>query len=113
MTIFMLPTYDDDELTPNADAEKQSIRGRLLTIHHALREAEADERRLAESNNRVATFRIPTELLARFDEIARDAATSRGHMLRQVIAEYICYVDESNVRYKGSLLTANALKRHK
>ena len=72
---------------------------------------QADERRIAAARNRIATFRIPADLLARLDEIADDAATSRGHMLRQIVAEYICYVAECDVRYKGSLLTAHSSKR--
>ena len=112
MTIFMCPpSDDDDEINPTLYAEKRALRDRMLTVRQALQEAEAEERRLAASRNRVATFRIPTDLLARFDEIASEAATSRGHMLRQVIAEYICYVDECNVRYRGSMLTAHNSKR--
>jgi hypothetical protein len=56
---------------------------------------------------------MPIDLLARLDAVTDDAATSRGHMLRQIVAEYMCYVEECDIRYNGSLLTAHAAKRHK
>ncbi len=63
------------------------------------------------ARNRIITFRMPIELLARLDAVTDDAATSRGHMLRQIVAEYMCYVEECEIRYNGSLLTAHAAKR--
>lgn len=109
MTIFYPPS--DDEPAPITRSMRQAVLDSMMSIQQSVRAAEAMERELAETRHRVATFRIPIEQLQRLDEITADAATSRSHLLRQIVAEYICYVDECNVRYRGSLLTAHASKR--
>lgn len=110
MTIFTHPQLGD-EYKLIAATKRQSFCESVLPIQQALQAARTDDRRISVARNRIATFRIPIDLLARLDDIADDAATSRGHMLRQIVAEYICYVEECDVRYKGSLLTAHASKR--
>ncbi len=109
MTIFYPPM--DNESAPITQSMRQAVLDSMMSIQESVRAAEAMKRDLAESRHRVATFRIPVEQLQRLDEITADAATSRSHLLRQIVAEYICYVDECNVRYRGSLLTAHASKR--
>jgi hypothetical protein len=109
MTIFYAPI--DDEPVPISQSVRQSIRESMLSIQEVVKAAETMERELTSSRNCVATFRIPVEQLQRLDEITEDAATNRSHLLRQIVAEYICYVDECNVRYRGSLLTSRASER--
>ncbi|MBK7616332.1 MAG: ribbon-helix-helix protein, CopG family [Burkholderiales bacterium] len=110
MTIIFYPAQDN-ESEPSASPIRQAVRESVISIHHAAKAADAERRQIAAARTRVTTFRIPVDLLKRLDEIAEDAATNRGHLLRQIIAEYVCYVDEHQVRYKGSLLTAQALLR--
>lgn len=83
----------------------------IQTMKEAAKQAHEEERRRQNLRNRVITFRMPIDLLARLDAVTDDAATSRGHMLRQIVAEYMCYVEECDIQYKGSLLTAHASKR--
>ena len=109
MTIFYPPM--DDEPAPISQSVRQAVRHSMISIQEAVKAAEAMERELAASRNRVATFRLPIDQLQRLDEITEDAATTRSHLLRQIVAEYICYVDECKVRYRGSMLTTRASKR--
>ncbi len=112
MTTIMYDHLDEYE-EPIPQKATQAIREAVLSIHESLREAQEQERRASAARNRIITFRMPVDLLARLDAVTDDAATSRGHMLRQIVAEYMCYVEECDIRYNGSLLTAHAAKRHK
>jgi hypothetical protein len=112
MTTIMYDHLDEYE-EPIPQKASQAIREAVLSIHESLREAQEQERRASAARNRIITFRMPIDLLARLDAVTDDAATSRGHMLRQIVAEYMCYVEECDIRYNGSLLTAHAAKRHK
>jgi hypothetical protein len=112
MTTIMYDHLDEYE-EPIPQKATQAIREAVLSIHESLREAQEQERRASAARNRIITFRMPIDLLARLDAVTDDAATSRGHMLRQIVAEYMCYVEECDIRYNGSLLTAHAAKRHK
>lgn len=107
MTIFFYP-LDEDQTPSEATPARQAVRKSALSIYQSMKAAEAEDRRMRADRTRVTTFRIPVELLNRLDMVANDAATSRGHLLRQIIAEYIAYVEEHNVRYKGSLLSSHA-----
>jgi len=112
MTTFMFPPMDDGyepELAPTKPSER--IRDTLLSIQQSMREAKDEERRIAEARNRIITFRMPHDLLHRLDTVAEDAACTRGHMIRQIIAEYMWYVEEFDVRFRGSMLTAHTSKR--
>jgi hypothetical protein len=102
---------DDDVFDPISTKTQQSLRESVISIQRSLLEAQAEERRLSASTNRAITFRIPVELLERLDFVADDAATGRSHLLRQIVAEYLCYVSECDIRYKGSMLTAHSSKR--
>lgn len=110
MTIFMYPP-DDDLADPIAAKTRQSLRESVISIQQSLLQAQAEERRLSASANRSITFRIPIDLLDRLDSVAEDAATGRSHLLRQIVAEYLCYITECDIRYKGSMLTAHSSKR--
>lgn len=112
MTTIMYDHLDEYE-EPIPQRATQAIREAVLSIHESLREAQEQERRASAARNRIITFRMPIDLLARLDAVTDDAATSRGHMLRQIVAEYMCYVEECDIRYNGSLLTAHAAKRKK
>jgi hypothetical protein len=100
---------DDSDLVPTKASE--ALRDCILSIQNSMREAKEQERRILEARNRIITFRMPIDLLERLDAVTDDAATSRGHMLRQIVAEYMCYVEECGIRYNGSLLTAHPSKR--
>lgn len=107
MTIFFYPPEDDQPAQvekPTRFARRESV----LSTYEAKRASQAAESWNAAARTRVATFRIPVDLLKRLDRISEDAATSRGHLLRQLIAEYVGYVEEHNVRYNGSLLSSHA-----
>ena len=110
MTIFFFPV--DDEPEQAMPTATPSVREALRSIQDAVKAAEAQERRAAPVQNRVVTFRIPIDLLNRFDAIgAAGGAASRGHLLRQVIAEYVGYVDECKVRYGRAPLRAHFSQR--
>lgn len=112
MTTFMFPPVDDCfEPEPAPSKASERIRETLLSIQQSMREAKDEERRIAEVRNRIITFRVPHDLLARLDTVAEDAACTRGHMIRQIIAEYMWYVEECDVRFRGSMLTAHSSKR--
>ena len=112
MTTFMFPPMDDGyEPEPAPTKPSERIRDTLLSIQQSMREAKDEERRIAEARNRIITFRMPHDLLHRLDTVAEDAACTRGHMIRQIIAEYMWYVEECDVRYRGSMLTAHPSKR--
>jgi hypothetical protein len=110
VTIFMCPP-DDDEFDLISAKARPSFRESVISIQQSLLQAQAEERRLSASASRAITFRIPVELLERLDFVAEDAATGRSHLLRQIVAEYLCYVSECDIRYKGSMLTAHSSKR--
>ena len=109
MTIFYPPM--DDEPVPTSHSLRQAVRDSMMSVHAAIKAAESMEHEAASARHRVATFRIPVEQLQRLDEITEDAATTRSYLLRQIVAEYICYVDECKVRYRGSMLTTRVSKR--
>lgn len=111
MPVFFFPTDDDDQPDARSQTRSHGMHQQARAVHDAFRYAEAEARRQETAKGRVVTFRVPVELLDRFDEVVADAATSRGHMLRQIVAEYLCYVEEASVRYRGSLLTAHGSKR--
>ncbi len=113
MTIIIYPPESEQAPDPGAGNVTHVLRQQAKAIREAFQHAEVEERRQRSAKSCVVTFRIPAELIDRFDVITQDAATNRGHLLRQIVAEYICYVDECNVRYRGSLLTAHASKRHR
>lgn len=97
--------YEDQRL---ADRRRREV---IASVQESMRLAVEEQQRRQNSRNRIITFRIPVELLARLDAVTDDAATSRGHMLRQIIAEYMCYIEDCDIRYNGSLLTAHPSKR--
>ena len=114
MTAYMFPPLDDGyEEEPPRSKSSNALRETILALRQSAIDAKEEARRIAEARNRIITFRMPVDLLARLDIVADDAATSRGHMLRQIVAEYMCYVEECDVRYKGSLLTAHPSKRQR
>ena len=115
MSSYMFPAPDDDFIEPTEQESLASRRLRecVLSIQESLRGAKEAEKRIANAKNRIITFRMPIELLSKLDIVAEDAATSRGHMLRQIVAEYMCYVEECDIRYNGSLLTAHPSKRQR
>jgi len=110
MTIFAFDPPVDEPEQPMPAASK-AIHDTLIALRQSAIEAREQLRRREETRNRVITFRIPVELLSRLDDVAVDAACTRGHLIRQIIAEYMWYVEECNVRYRGSLLTAHSTKR--
>ena len=112
MTTFMFPPLDDSyepEQTPSKSSER--LREVVLSIQESLRDAKEKARQIAEARNRIITFRVPHDLLHQLDTVAEDAACTRGHMIRQIIAEYLWYVEECDVRFRGSMLTAHPSKR--
>lgn len=110
MTIFFFPLDDESALV--APPPSQSVQEALISIQSAVKAAEAQERPAAAVRNHIVTFRIPLDLLARLDAIgAAGGAASRGHLLRQVIAEYVGYVDECKVRYGRAPLRAHFSQR--
>lgn len=111
MPVFFFPGEADDQMEAESQPRARAMRQQARAVHDAFRHAETEVRRQEAANGRVVTFRVPVELLDRFDEVVKDAATSRGHMLRQIVAEYLCYVEDAGVRYRGSLLTAHGSKR--
>jgi len=110
MTIFAFDPPSDEPEQPIPEISK-AIHEALTALRRSAQEAKEQSRRRDETRNRVITFRIPKELLTRLDEVAIDASCTRGHLIRQIIAEYMWYVEECNVRYRGSLLTAHSTKR--
>ena len=48
---------------------------------------EEEEQMVEFSRNRIITSRVPHELLNRLDTVAEDEACTRGHMIRQIIAD--------------------------
>ena len=116
MGSYSFPLLDDgldEDEQQWAEHRRIAVHECIQTMKEGAKRAQEEERRKQNSRNRVITFRMPVDLLARLDAVTDDAATSRGHMLRQIVAEYMCYVEECDIRYKGSLLTAHAAKRHK
>jgi predicted DNA-binding protein len=113
MTTIMYDPLDAYEDEPIPQTANQSLRDAVLSIQESLREAHDLHRQLSASRNRVITFRIPVELLARLDAVTEDAATSRGHMLRQIVADYMSYVEDCDIRYNGSLLSIHSSKKYR
>ena len=113
MSSFTFPSpYDDpDETAEQETLAQRRLRECIVSVQESMRQAKEEEKRIANAKNRIITFRMPIELLSKLDIVAEDAATSRGHMLRQIVAEYMCYVEECDIRYNGSLLTAHPSKR--
>ena len=71
MTTFMFPPMDDGyEPEPAPSKSSERIREVVLSIQESLREAKEAERRIAEARNRIITFRVPHDLLARLDAVA-------------------------------------------
>ena len=116
MTSYVFEPYNSDEwdnISVEEDQlakKRQAIRDCVLSMQQASRQAEEEYRRhvASQSRNRIVSFRVPHELLDRLDAVTADAATSRGHMLRQIVTEYMAYVDECGIRYNGSLLSAHS-----
>ena len=118
MGSYSFPLLEDEPDESEEDelarlARSKSLHDCILALRASAQRAKEEERLRMNPPSRIITFRMPAELLARLDAVTDDAATSRGHMLRQIVAEYMCYVEECDIRYNGSLLTAHAAKRHK
>jgi hypothetical protein len=63
------------------------------------------ERRATQPRSRVVTLRMPIEQIERLDHVAASAATCRGHLLRQIAADFLNYLSANNIQYRGSLLS--------
>jgi hypothetical protein len=116
MGSYSFPLLEDEPEKSEADqlaqlSRSMSLADCIVALRESALRAKEEERFRMSPRSRVITFRMPEDLLARLDAVTDDAATSRGHMLRQIVAEYMCYVEECDIRYKGSLLTAHAAKR--
>jgi hypothetical protein len=68
-------------------------------------ERQEEELRAARNKSRVVTLRMPVTLIEGLDIVASDAATNRGHLLRQIAADYLNYIRQSGIAYQGSLLS--------
>lgn len=101
--IFPSPSYDPVDSHDDYRAKDQ-LRECVLSVQKSLQEAKEYERRITAQRNRIITFRFPKDQLDRLDAVAADAATSRGHLLRQIIATYLGYIDECHITYNGSLI---------
>ena len=112
MSSYMFPLIEDHyEPEPPRTESRNAIHETILALRQSAIEAKEEARRIAEVHNRIITFRVPHDLLHRLDTVAEDAACTRGHMIRQIIAEYMWYVEECDVRFRGSMLTAHPSKR--
>lgn len=102
---FICPSSNYDRLDSyEKDQAKERLRECVMSVQESLRDAKEQERLISAQRNRIITFRFPKDQLDRLDAVASDAATSRGHMLRQIIATYLCYIDENDITYNGSLI---------
>lgn len=97
------PQYDSLESYELVEA-KQQLRDLARSVQDSIRQGIQSERQDSEQRNRVVTCRFPKEQLARLDEVVADAATSRGHLIRQIVASYLSYIDDCHISYKGSMI---------
>jgi hypothetical protein len=106
---FICPQPDFDPLEMYETYEeklraRERLRETVRSVQESLLEAQKLQRRNVCQRNRIITFRLPNEQLVRLDTVASDAATTRGHLLRQIIATYLSYVDDCEIKYNGSLI---------
>lgn len=102
---FPFPGGDSDEPTASQQAlAHANLRKCVLSIQESFKAAKEEDKRQSEKWNQIITFRMPNEMLNRLDTVAADAATTRGFLIRQIIATYLSYVAEHSVTYNGSLI---------
>jgi hypothetical protein len=108
MTNFIFDTPPDD--TPELSAETSKYHRMLLEKARRLdesarQEREEEARRAAMPRNRVVTLRMPIDLIEELDHVAADAATNRGHLMRQIASDFLNYVRANGIVYRGSLMS--------
>jgi hypothetical protein len=96
--------------TPGLSAEAARYQRILLEKarridESARKEREEEARRAAMPKSRVVTLRMPIDLIEGLDHVAADAATNRGHLLRQIASDYLNYVRANGIVYRGSLMS--------
>lgn len=106
---FIFPAMDAEPEYETLDSyekahSRQQLRESVIAIQESIRAAKEQERLLSAQWNRSISFRLPKDQLDRLDAVAADAATTRGQMIRQIIAAYLSYINDCGISYKGSLI---------
>lgn len=102
--------FDVPDTGTPLSTEQQEYQRILLEKARRIQEAnrlekEEEARRAALPKSRIITVRMPTDLVERLDFVAASAATNRGHLLRQIASDYLNYVQENGIVFRGSLLS--------
>jgi predicted DNA binding CopG/RHH family protein len=96
------------DIPPESEADRQQealLRFAASVRDKLRRDREERERLEARPKSRVITLRMPTELVERLDQVAAEAGTNRGHLLRQISSDFLNYVWANGIQYRGSLLS--------
>jgi hypothetical protein len=102
---FICPPVDYDSPAPHEEnLSRERLRACVISVQESMRAARELERQMADQRNRSISFRLQKDRLDRLDAVAESAATTRGQMIRQIIAAYLSYIDEHEISYKGSLI---------
>ena len=107
MTAFTFDIPDGlIQLTPQQEIYQRILLDKARRLDESARlERLEEERKALQSTNHVVTFRMPVQLLERFDLVAGQAATSRGHLLRQITADFLNHLHEQGTQYNGTLIS--------
>lgn len=103
--IFELPPDSWQPAPSDAEYEHQKLLAMTRRMSESLRQMQEEEARLASRpEERLVNLKMPTEMIDRLDQIAKDAGTSRSQLMRQVISDFMNYVWANGISFRGSLL---------
>lgn len=107
MPSIMFGIPPDSGPTANYDEELlyRRLHQQMERMERAHEEATEEERhhRINAGDSHTVTLRMPTELLNRLDAIAKEDATTRSHVLRQITAFFVNYIYDNPVNEDSEL----------
>lgn len=102
---FDLPPDFEPDRSPERMRQADALLAKIRRVEEAARlEQEEEARRASQPKSRVVTLRMPIEQIEALDQVAVASGINRGLLLRQLAADFINYIKENGIEFRGSLL---------
>ena len=104
--VFDIPSDITSFTSTEQERQQQALLQKVRNLQESARLEREEEARIAAlPKSRVITIRMPTSLVKQLDMVADSAATNRGHLLRQITADYLNHLRANGIVFRGTLLS--------
>lgn len=107
--IFDVPV--DTSMSYEQRLQQEALLQKARNLDEQIRlEREEDERKAKLPQSRAISIRMENQLINQIDFLATQAGTNRGHLIRQIVIDYLNYLKTNEIFFAGSLLSLNNKK---